>query len=110
MAGFSIILLMLLFLWPFALVAVAAVLAFELAALVVTSPSFPWLVAAFIAGVWGSIEGILSVWRWHKDPEDHPLSLKAFKKTFVLYGISFVTACVAVALAGIAIWTFFAET
>ena len=106
MAGFSIVLLTLLFAWPVMLVVTVAYLAFELAAVVVTSPAFPFIVISVIACVWGMVETAVILWKRFRDPEAEPLTIKRFTRVFVLFAVSFVTICIAAVLAGVAIFGF----
>lgn len=107
MAGFSLVLLLLLFFWPAALVVAVAYLVVNAAALIITSPAFPAFIISLVAGAWGTVAAALVLWRWHKDPEANPVSVRSFTKTFVLYAISFVAFCVGIYLAGVALLTMF---
>lgn len=107
MAGFSLVLLLLLFFWPAALVVAVAYLVVNAAALIITSPAFPAFIISLIAGAWGTVAAVLVLWRWYKDPEGNPFSVRAFTKTFVLYAVSFAAFCIGIYLAGVALLTMF---
>ncbi|MBR1828574.1 MAG: hypothetical protein IJ781_03560 [Atopobiaceae bacterium] len=110
MAGFSIVMLTLLFAWPLLLVVAVFYLTFETAALVVTSPAFPFIIAAMVAGTLGTANVAIVLWRRYKNPEGAKLSLRSFTWTYVWYAISFVACCIAVYFAGVAIIGFFSQT
>ena len=109
MAGFSIVMLTMLFALPVVLVVAVLYLTFETAALVVTSPAFPFIIAAMVAGTLGTANVALVLWRRYKDPEGAKLSLRSFLWTYIWYAISFVACCVAVYFAGVAIIGFFSQ-
>lgn len=103
MAGFSIVMLILLFFWPVALAVAVLYLAFEAAALVITSPAFPLLVVSMLTCVLGCANAALVMWRRFRDPEGHPITLRAFRWTLVLFGVSFVALCLGTWQAGVAL-------
>jgi|GEM_PF-6337946 len=109
MAGFSIVMLTLLFAWPIFLVVAVFYLTFEAAALVVTSPAFPFIIAAMVAGTLGTANAALVLWRRYKNPDGAKLTLRSFMWTYIWYAISFVACCAAVYFAGVAIIGFFSE-
>ena len=118
MAGFSIVMLVLLFAWPIALVIGVCYLTFEAAALVVTSPAFPFLIMAMIAATAGTVNAALVMWRHYKateasgdsEPfEAKDLKLRTFKWTYILYAISFAACCAAVYYSGVSVFGLFSR-
>ena len=115
MAGCSIVvlnLLLCLFLWPVLLVLLVIYLVSEAAALVVTSPAFPAMVVAMLSCSLGCLDAAIVLWKHFKaaDPDGDRLSIKQFKRTIVLFVISFVAACAAVALLGITVFSLFSAS
>lgn len=110
MAGCSIVMLMLLFFWPVALLAYVLTLVFTVIESIVTSVAFPAIIVCMLTGFLGFVDAVITLWRWHKDPESHALSIKAFTRTIVLYAISFIALCIACYFAGIALIGVFTAT
>ena len=98
MAGCSIVFLNLLIFWPLLLVFGVAYLFIAAATWVLTSPALPFIIVAVVAGFVGTVLALVSLYRHFKDSEGAPLTLGLFKGTFILYGISFVAACIAVVI------------
>ena len=101
MAGCSIVFLMMA--WPFFLVVGVLYVALEAAATVVTSPAFPWLVISVVLTTVGSIWAAVKAWNYWKNREIETHTVKDFVPILVLYAIAFITFCIAVWFAGVAI-------
>lgn len=110
MAGCSIVMLTMLFAWPLVLVVGALSLVYGATVLVVTSPAFPFIILAMLAGGIGSINAALVLWRRYKNPDGSPFTLLLFKWTYIWYAISAVAVLIALVLAGVAIFSFFSES
>lgn len=106
MAGFSLVILILLALWPIALLACVLYLTVETAALAVSSPAFVPLIISMVACVLGCLDAARVMWRRYRDQDESPLRVKSFGRTLVLFAVSLGALCVGAWQAGVALFGF----
>lgn len=96
MAGFSIILLMLVF-WPVLLVLSLGVMLAVAAAEFVMSPAFPCLLASMAFGIAALVDLVRLLWRRHKEESPEPFRIGMLSRPALLALVSFalfVVMCV----------------
>lgn len=104
MAGFSIILLMLV-LWPFMLVGVLLTVAFAATVEFVTSPAFPvFLVSLVVSGI-ALIDVIRILWGHVRDKTLREMHLKEFVRPTILCLVAFLLFAVACIMTGSMLYT-----
>ena len=97
MAGFSLILIMLVFLWPVMLVGTIVTFVAIAAAEFVTSPAFPLLIISGVLGTLAAVDLIRILWRKYREREAFKLEGRLFVRPAILCVLSFavfVAMCV----------------
>ena len=98
MAGFSIILLMMLFCWPAVLLLMVVYLVAAAAAEFVMSPAFPCRLVSMACGTFAAIDVVRVLWRHHKEKDACPLTKGLFVRpgVFALLSAAFFVAMIVI--------------
>ena len=104
MAGFSIILLMLV-LWPFMLVGMLLTVAFAATVEFVTSPAFPVFLASLVVSGIALIDVIRILWGHVRDKTLREMHLKEFIRPAILCLVAFLLFAVACIMTGSMLYT-----
>lgn len=104
MAGFSIILLMLV-LWPFMLVGMLLTVAFAATVEFVTSPAFPVFLASLVVSGIALIDVIRILWGHVRDKTLREMHLKEFVRPTILCLVAFLLFAVACIMTGSMLYT-----
>ena len=106
MAGFSIVMLMML-LWPVMLVIAAVALVATAAVEFVNSPAFPCLVASTLCGVAAAVDVVRILWRRWRGGASYALTGRMFMLPGILCLASFALFVAVCAIAGSMLLDFF---